>query len=33
VSYAAAMAVTAASVFLMTAIIAGLGREKKGVEL
>jgi SHS family lactate transporter-like MFS transporter len=33
VSYAAAMAVTAASVFLMTALIAGLGREKKGVEL
>jgi SHS family lactate transporter-like MFS transporter len=33
VSYAAAMSVTAASVFLMTAIIAGLGHEKKGVEL
>lgn len=33
VSYAAAMAVTAASVFLMTALIAGLGREKKGIEL
>ena len=33
VSYAAAMAVTAASVFIMTALIAGLGREKKGIEL
>lgn len=33
VSYAAAMAVTAATVFLATALIAGLGREKKGVEL
>jgi MFS transporter, SHS family, lactate transporter len=31
-SYATAMASTAASVFLVTAIIAGLGREKKGVE-
>ena len=31
-SYATAMASTGASVFLVTAIIAGLGREKKGVE-
>jgi SHS family lactate transporter-like MFS transporter len=29
-SYATAMAATAASVFLFTALIAGLGREKKG---
>jgi SHS family lactate transporter-like MFS transporter len=31
-SYATAMAVTAATVFLATAIIAALGREKKGVD-
>jgi hypothetical protein len=31
-SYATAMASTAASVFLITAIVAGLGREKRGVE-
>lgn len=33
ISYATAMAITAASVFMLTAIIAGLGREKKGGEL
>ena len=31
-SYATAMAVTAASVFLVTAVIAALGREKKGAD-
>jgi MFS transporter, SHS family, lactate transporter len=31
-SYATAMAITAASIFFMTAIIAGLGKEKKGIE-
>ncbi len=31
-SYATAMAVTAATVFALTAIIAGLGHEKKGIE-
>ncbi len=31
-SYATAMAVTAASVFAVTAVIAGLGRENRGVE-
>jgi hypothetical protein len=31
-SYATAMAATAASVFLFTAIVAALGREKKGLD-
>ncbi len=31
-SYATAMAVTASTVFAATAVIAGLGREKKGIE-
>jgi hypothetical protein len=32
VSYATAMALTAASVFGCAALIAGFGREKKGIE-
>lgn len=31
-SYATAMAVTAGTVFALTAVIAGLGREKRGIE-
>ena len=31
-SYATAMATTAAAVFLITAVIAGFGKEKKGIE-
>jgi hypothetical protein len=31
-SYATAMAATAATVFILTAIVAALGREKKGLD-